>query len=157
MQGMMVVLLTNEIINGTWKKILEEDEMKQVYKDIVCRTFILIVQGSIALIVCINQARTIFQKLYILFCQDSHKISLPLKFIISFQCSLSLSIANMAYYSIDKTMTATGIMMDFLCVTVIAEFDNWFGTAFENILDIFYKNDSIANPEYLDFKISALD
>ena len=47
--------------------------------------------------------------------------------------------------------------MDFLCVTVIAEFENWFGSAFEIILDIFYKEQTIENPEYLDFKISALD
>ena len=49
------------------------------------------------------------------------------------------------------------MIMDFLCVTVIADFDNWFGSAFEFILDIFYKEQTIQNPEYLDFKISVLD
>lgn len=66
-------------------------------------------------------------------------------------------IPGLANLSIAKNNKSSEIMMDFISITVIVEFDNWFGSAFELFLDTFYKEETISNPDYLDFKISFLD
>ena len=41
--------------------------------------------------------------------------------------------------------------MDFVSCTVIIEIDNWYGALFEIILDSYCKEDTLDNPNYLDF------
>lgn len=46
--------------------------------------------------------------------------------------------------------------MDFVSLVVITDIDNWFGAFFELLLDAIYQEETIDNPEYLDFQTDSL-
>ena len=42
--------------------------------------------------------------------------------------------------------------MDFVAIAVITDIDNWFGSAFEAILETYYKEDTLDHSKYLEFE-----
>ena len=129
----------------------DEESYTDFVKNVACDIKISLIQICLTFTILVLQSRSMYQKRNILDSSFKKEGSFLIKIFLYVQIMMNMLLPMLAYNVIKYESDIIMMLMDFVSIIVITDLDNWFGVFFEIILDAFYQEETLDNPDYLNF------